>query len=69
MTHGRKISDDELVEISGGMDGLTEIDLGQITDSAPGSRGREDGPPGGGGGIGIESEERNGGTDEVGPGD
>ena len=67
MTHGRKISDDELVEISGGMDGLTEIDLGQMTESDPGSRSREDDPPGGGG-IGVETEDMSGGTDELGPG-
>ncbi len=48
MTRGRKINDDELVEISGGIDGLTEFEMDQGIDSpGPGSERREEPTPGG----------------------
>ncbi len=49
MTRGRKIRDDELVEVTGGVDGLTEVEMDKITD-APGRKTprRDDSTPGGG---------------------
>ena len=67
MTHGRKVSDDELVEVSGGVDGITDVELDKLTDSpAPGSSRREEPTPGGG--PDLESEGSGGGNQDVGPG-
>ncbi len=67
MTHGRKINDDELVEISGGADGITEVEMDQITDSTgPGSTHRDEPTPGGS--PDIEAENSSGGAQDVGPG-
>jgi len=67
MTEGRKISDDELVEISGGMDGITDVQMDQITDSeGPGSTGRKEPTPGGS--PDLEDQGSGGGTEDLGPG-
>ncbi len=61
MASGRKIDDDELVEISGGIDGLTEFEMDQGTDSAgPGSERREE--PHAGGSPDLEAPNSSGGT-------
>ncbi len=67
MTQGRKISDDELVEISGGMDGITDVEMNKITDTAgTGSSDRKEPTPGGS--PGLESNDSGGGNQDVGPG-
>ncbi len=64
MPQGRKINDDELVEISGGTDGITELEM-EIPDSTgPGSTRRDEPTPGGG--TGLDSENSSGGTQDVG---
>jgi len=68
MSQGRKISDDELVEITGGTDGNTDLDVNTITDSgAPAvAPGRDDRTPPGGS-TGLDTENSSGGDSGVGP--
>lgn len=63
MTSQRKISDDELVEISGGADGPhIDIDPDQLNDDAEGPRGPSEDPPSPGGpGIPPETQGTGGG--------
>ena len=68
MIQGRKINDDELVEISGGMDidGITDVEIDQITDPAgPGLTRREERTPGGG--PDPEPQNSSDGTRDIGP--
>ena len=67
MASGRKINDDELVEISGGIDGLTEFEMDPTLDSTgPGST-RPEGPTPGGA-PDLETPSSSGRTEDAGPG-
>ena len=62
MVQGRKINDDELVEISGGVDDLNDLDPKSLQSSD--SNNDSDSIPGGG--VDPEAENPGGGTQEVG---